>query len=521
MSNEPVLVVGAGVAGLAAAIEIAAAGRPVTVLERLSAPGGKLREVAIGPERLDAGPTVMTLRHHLDALFAAAGERLEAHLRLHPVEILARHAWGASDRFDLHADPRRATDAVGAFAGAAEARRFADFLVRSERVYETLEPSFIRAPAPSLVTLVRHAGLKGLGALASVSPFRSLWSALGDHFHDPRLRQLFGRYATYVGSSPFSAPATMMLLAHVEQAGVWLVEGGMHQIAASLAALATRLGVTLRYDAPVARIELTHGRAGGVTLESGERLAASAIVFNGDASALGSGLLGDGATRAAPAVAPRDRSLSALTWNSVADVEGFPLSRHTVFFSSDYRREFAEICADGALPSEPTVYICAQDRDDAGALRRPGPERLLILVNAPARADVRPFTPSEIDSCEQRTFTLLRRSGLSIRAAPGRTVVTTPNDFLRLFPATGGALYGRASHGWRASFRRPGVRTPIPGLYCAGGSVHPGPGVPMAALSGRMAAGALLTDCGSMRRSRTAATPGGISMPSATTASTP
>jgi 1-hydroxycarotenoid 3,4-desaturase len=500
MPEEPVVVVGAGVAGLAAAIELAAGGRAVTVLERGPTPGGKLREIDIDGQRLDAGPTVLTLRGIFDELFAAAGTRLEEHLSLTPVSVLARHAWGPDARLDLHADPARSADAIGAFAGAAEARRFTDFLARSRRIYETLEPSFIRAPAPSIVQLVRHAGLRNLGALAAVSPFRSLWSTLGEHFHDPRLQQLFGRYATYLGSSPYEAPATLMLLAHVEQAGVWLVDGGMHRIAQVLARLATKLGATIRYESEARTIEIVRGECRGVILASGERVAASAVIVNADASALGDGSLGAVAASAAPVVAVAERSLSALTWNIVADTEGFPLSRHTVFFSSDYAREFEDIFRRDILPSEPTVYICAQDRDDLGRCTRTGPERLLCLVNAPPTGDRRPFTSAEIESCEQRTFTLLERAGLRIRRTPDRTAITTPADFSRLFPGSGGALYGRASHGWRASFRRPGVRTRTRGLYLAGGSIHPGPGVPMAALCGRLAAGALIADSGSTRR---------------------
>jgi len=479
------VVVGAGVAGLAAAVELAARGRAVTVLERQPTPGGKVREIEIDGLRLDAGPTVLTLRGVFDELFSLAGSRLEDHLSLKPVSVLARHAWGADARLDLHADPERSAAAIGAFAGAAEARRFTEFLARSRRVYETLEPSFIRAPAPSIANLVRHAGVHRLGTLAAMSPFRSLWSVLGDHFHDPRLRQLFGRYATYLGSSPYEAPATLMLLAHVEQAGVWLVDGGMHRIAEVLARLATKLGATLRYDSEARAIDVRQGECRGVVLADGERIAASAVIVNADASALADGSFGSTAAPAATVVPAPERSLSALTWNIVADTDGFPLSRHTVFFSSDYAREFDDIFRRETLPTEPTVYVCAQDRDDLGRRGDDGPERLLCLVNAPPNGDRRPFTSAEIESCAQRTFTLLERSGLRVHRTPERTVITTPADFHRLYPGSGGALYGRASHGWRASFRRPGVRTKVRGLYLAGGSIHPGPGVPMAALSGR------------------------------------
>jgi 1-hydroxycarotenoid 3,4-desaturase len=191
----------------------------------------------------------------------------------------------------------------------------------------------------------------------------------------------------------------------------------------------------------------------------------------------------------------------------LARTRGFPLARHTVFFSDDYAGEFDDIFVHSRLPRNPTVYVCAQDRDDGGAGPSEGPERLLCLVNAPPRGDAS-FEPAEIRACETHMLDVLSRSGLKID--PLATVTTTPADFHKMFPATGGALYGRASHGWMASFRRPGARSRLPGLYLAGGSVHPGPGVPMAALSGRMAAASLLADFASTRPSRATAMRGGM-----------
>ena len=515
MRPKRVIVVGSGIGGLSAAVSMAARGVAVEVLERAAHPGGKMREVEVGGAQVDAGPTVLTMPWVFEELFEAAGARFSDYVTLHPAKILARHGWPDGTCLDLHADLERSVDAISAFATPAEGRRYRDFCARAERIFNTLDRPFIRSSKPSLPLLLHRIGWHRVRALWSINPYATLWQALGSHFHDPRLRQLFARYSTYCGSSPYLAPANLMLIAHVERAGVWLPEGGMHAIPKAVAALAASLGVTFRYNAEVREITVKGGRATGVQLAGGERICADAVVLNADAGALSMGLFGSRAARAVAPIRPQARSLSALTWCVNARTRGFPLTRHNVFFCRDYRAEFDDILRDGRAPRSPTVYVCAQDRDggDMPPVRKA--ERLLVVVNAPANGDSAFLNEKEKTSCEEATFAHLERCGLLIERTAQTAVMSTPQDFERLFPATGGALYGRASHGWMASFRRPGSRTKLAGLYLAGGSTHPGAGVPMAAISGRLAAWSLLADLASTSPLQSAAMPGGISMRSA------
>ena len=493
-----VAVVGAGIAGLCTALELSARGCRVTLLERAACPGGKLRQSGAECAPIDAGPTVFTMREVFEQVFRAAGSSMDEHLRLQPLSVLARHAWSAGETLDLHADRACSAAAIRDFAGAAEAAGYLRFCADARRVFETLDHAFLRAARPSIGGLIAHAGLRGLPDLLRLRAFRSLWDVLGGYFRDPRLRQLFARYATYCGSSPFDAPATLMLVAHVEQSGVWQIEGGMHSLARALHALLLARGVTVRCGAEVQRVQLQSGRVVALELVSNERLPVDAAVLTCDAAAVGAGLFGAEAARAVPAVSAAQRSLSALTWTGCVPTCGFELLRHNVFFSEDYAAEFDCLLSARRLPPRPTVYLCAQDRETLRAPAPGQPERLLCLVNAPATGDCHEFNAEEVAQCLTQTRSTLQRCGLRLLSPAENLAPTTPADFNRLYPGSGGALYGQATHGWRASFRRPAARTRITGLYLAGGSTHPGPGLPMAALSGRQAARCLLQDQGLM-----------------------
>jgi 1-hydroxycarotenoid 3,4-desaturase len=507
VTTHHAVIVGAGIGGLSAALSLAGQGLRVTVLEAQPEIGGKMRAVPVGGSAIDGGPTVFTMKWVFDELFDAAGLNFDESVGLTKAELLARHAWDDSGTLDLFADLDQSADAIGAFCGAREAANFRQFAQEAASMYATLEQPFLRSSKPSMLGMSARLGPKGL----AVKPFSTLWRALKSRFDDPRLVQLFGRYSTYTGASPFLAPATLMLIAHVELDGVWLVNGGMHELAQVMRRACEAKGVVIQTGAKVARIETDKGAVRAVTLENGERHRGDVIIVNADASAIGSGLFGTDVKRAVDPVKPANRSLSAIGWTLKAKTEGFALAHHSVFFGQDYPEEFDAVFQRSAYPGDPTVYICAQDRADTGGLAEPGSaERMLMVINAPPNGDQNP-NQSEMEQCMERSLARLEACGLSVDVKPELSLPTGPEGFNRLFPATGGALYGRANHSPLASFQRPDNRTKIPGLYLAGGSVHPGPGVPMAALSGRLAAARIVSDLASTRPSRRTVTVGGMS----------
>ena len=493
MNEKPIVIIGAGVAGLTAAMLLSKAGKKVIVVEKNPHLGGKMRELPSTLGGIDSGPTVFTMRPVFERIFEQCDHSLEQALPLQPLNILARHSWQQDEGLDLFADIDATVTAISTFANAQEGERYREFCDEARLTFQTLRDTFIYNTRPSPVGLVSRLGLSSFKDFTRINPFKSLWQALAKYFHDPRLQQLFGRYATYMGSSPYLAPATLMLIAHVEQEGVWIVEGGMYRLVEAMVNIAKSQGAEFRVNTNVTELKIQNKQCHQVILEDDECLDAEAVVFNGDVNALATGMLGQALSRHYKPT-HQHRSLSAITWSMSTKVDNYALLRHTVFFSDDYQKEFKELFVDKRLPSSPTVYVCAQDRADNLDQQQLEQERIFCLVNAPAIGDNYTFTDNDIAVCQDAMLKKLQDCGMDVSFDPAQCIVTTPTEFNRLFPATGGALYGRASHGWQASFQRPGSKCGIKGLYLAGGSVHPGAGIPMAATSGRLAAECILDD---------------------------
>lgn len=454
---------------------------------------------------IDTGPTVFTLKPIFDHLFARCDLEFDDYVTTSPLDLLARHNWAdpkgpghpdSPDNLDLFASVKQSIDAIHQFSGPKEAENYRQFTEQASKAFDMLDDRFMRRSAPNLLPLFK--GLK-IGGLLAANPFQTLWNKLGSRFDDPRLQQLFSRYATYCGSSPFSAPSTLMLVAHAEQKGVWAVQGGMDALARGLHKACERLGVVFHFNTGASSLIKKSGRIKGIILSNGAEVPAAAVIFGGDIAALSSGCFGESTRQTVPAPKPEDRSLSAMTWAMLAKTDGFDLAHHTLFFARNYADEFEAIFDRSSISSDPTIYICAQDRGPF-PVKEGAEDRIFILINAPPNGDRQSYKKEDTDKCLSQIMTRLGRAGLSLTVRGDTPLVSTPADFSVRFPATGGALYGRANHGPFDSFKRPGVKTKMTGLYLAGGSTHPSPGVPMASLSGQMAAAEIISDWDSIKR---------------------
>ena len=502
---DRVVVIGAGIAGLATAVRLVSAGARVTLLERHAHLGGKIRTTPSDAGPVDAGPTVLTMRHVFDDLFASAGAALDDHVTLVPQHILARHFWPDGSQLDLLADRGATIDAISGFAGSRAAQDFDKFCDRAEKLFNAFDLPMMQSPEPKLSALVRHV-MQNPSLIGAMSPLSTLAGVLHRQFGDLRLQQLFGRYATYVGGAPHLSPAVLALIWHAEAQGVWVVKGGMHKLAQALARLATNLGVEIVNNAHVEEVLMRANRVQSVRLIDGTSFPADVVVFAGDPRALATGELGPNLEHVASPTRSQPRSFSARVHSFAARVSGPDLAHHNVFFSDQINSEFADLM-DQRIPEDPTLYLCAEDR--GYPTRQAGLERFEIIANAPATQTT--SRPKDLDQWHQKILTRLTRFGVHFSPKPDPTTVTCPQNFADLFPASMGALYGQSPHGLMAAFKRPTARTPIQGLYLCGGGTHPGAGVPMATLSARHAVEAILKDRTSTSRSAQTAMHGGMS----------
>jgi phytoene desaturase len=485
-----VIVIGAGIGGLGAATRLAGAGCAVTVLEASDGVGGKLNIETCAGHTFDTGPSLMTMPFTLAETLAAADIRLADVLELQPVEPICRYRWHDGSQLETWTDEdRTAAEFDGFERGAGEEWR--ELLAAGQRTWDMSLPLFLSAPVGSLLDIARRSGrpidprvIQAHVTLSQIAERR---------FRDPRLRQLLERFATYAGADPARAPGTLSVIPYTETAfGAWHPRGGMHRIAEVLRDAIEARGGEVRTGARVARILVEHGVAVGVELADGERLAADAVVSNVDAAHLYGSLLD--APKQARQVAEAPQSVSGFVLMLAMRGRTPDLAHHNIWFPRDYRAEFADVFDDPQPAHDPAVYLCNPAATDPSCAP-PGDESWFVLVNAPRHGPVDWEAAGE--RYQEHILDRLDALGLDARGRLKAVLRRTPADLERLTGAPGGAIYGTASMGPRAAFLRPRNESPAARrLYLATGSAHPGGGVPLVLLSGKIAAELVLRDCG-------------------------
>lgn len=484
--SKSVAIVGAGIGGLAAAALLAKAGHRVTVFEQAAQAGGKAASLRLGAFRFDTGPSLLTLPEVFRAFFARLGLDMRDFLEPIPLAPLCAYEFADGTRLDSWSDRERFA-AEWAAAGVASATEWTAYLEKSARMWNWAGELFLTRSLHEPSTYVSRKGLRAVLNAARLSPFSSLHEANARAFRDPRAVQLCDRYATYNGSSPFRTPGTMRIIPHVEYAyGGYALRGGIVALPRALERAARQMGAEFRFGVRVERIAAENGRCRGVEV-GGEFLPCDVVVSNADVLSTYRALLREPQAKEALRYARLEPSSSGLVflWGVA---KRFPRLRvHNVFFSGDYRAEFDAIFRRLELPAEPTVYLNVTSKltpEDAPA----DAENWFVLLNAPRNAG----QDWAATAARARTAVLARLSralDCDVGAFIREEKVIAPPDIERDTGSTFGSLYGIASHSPAAAFlRHPNRSRRIRGLYFAGGSAHPGGGLPLALLSGILAA---------------------------------
>lgn len=485
--RQQIAIVGGGIGGLVAAIQLAGKGHQVDLFEQDDRVGGKLNRVILDGSTFETGPTLLTMPFVLDGVFSSVGARREDYLTLLKVDPACQYRWSDGSLLDLPFTPEDVISAIESFSPGQGARARA-YLDHARRVYELTKDIFIFGEFDGLSELFKPRNLPLLPSLPLLRPFSTLHAHNASMFTDKRLVQLFDRFATYNGSSPYRAPATLMVIPWVEIGfGAWYPLGGMHAVSDALARLASELGVGIHLQTPVRRIYVQNGRAGGVELDGGVLHRADHVISNADVTVTRRALLG------MDVKLPRDPSCSGLVLQISTDRQDRALAQHTILFSDQYQSEFDSVERSDVPHPEATIYISRSFHVDT-TLAAPGRENWFVLVNAPARGSgshPQDVTPSvwQGRAEEQADIVLRRMERFGLRPHIHAMNIRTPDTMARQWSTDRGSLYGASSNTPWSAFLRPRQRSrEVKNLWYVGGSAHPGGGIPLVATSGMIAA---------------------------------
>lgn len=485
LSKKQIAIIGSGLGGLTAAIRLAHQGFKVQLFEKNETLGGKMNQWITDGFRFDTGPSLLTMPFVIDELFQFVGENRSDYLEFVPIDPICRYFWEDGRTLEATADTLRMISEIRKFS-AADADRYEKFLAYTKRIYDITADVFLFTPIHEINKLVNWQTFLKLFRVPQIDPFRTVHQGVSRFFTHPKLVQLFDRYATYNGSNPYQAPATLNIIPYVEYGlGCYYIQGGMYRLVDALKNLAEKFGVKIHRGVKVEKILHQHHRIQGIQVK-GERVPADVVISNADVVVAFNELI-TGFPEKQEKLNRLEPSLSGVVF--LWGIEGQPpqLAQHNIIFASDYELEFEQIFAEKKAPDDPTVYIAITSKLDLDHAPAES-ENWFVLINVPYLNENQNWDV-EIVRLKKVILEKLNKIGIDISDKIKLEKIITPQDFYDQYRSNRGSIYGISSNDRMTAFRRPANRSrEIEGLYFTGGSTHPGGGVPLAMLSGKMCA---------------------------------
>ena len=491
--NPPtsILIIGAGIAGLSAAIGLKSAGFEVTLLEKNHHYGGKLNQLETEGFRFDLGPSILTMPHLFRQLFARANRSFDDYVDIQELPLQWRSFFPDGEAIDLTADMEHINNHNDGLT-PEDAEQLGGYLDYGRRMYELTESGYFAAGLEDIKGVIQHYGI--VKALRGFDMFSSMDDVVTRHLDNPYLREIMNFFVKYVGSSPYRAPAVLNLLPYIQYAfGLWYISGGMYRLADGLYQLADELGVTFHFEQEVISAETDGSWVSHVVTADGATFTADVFLSNMEVIPFYTTI-----TEEPAAFLQQYRAFEPSCSGYVLHLgvnRTYPqLAHHNFFFSGDSRMHFKSVFEDYQLPQDPTIYLVATTRTDPDSAP-PGCENIKILPHIPHVQET-PFEAAEYQAFEEKTLVKLERMGLTdLRQHIIYKDIWWPEDIRDTYNSNRGSIYGVVSDKDKnRGFKAPKKSNKYDNLYFAGGSVNPGAGMPMVCLSGQLAADLIMEE---------------------------
>ena len=491
-----IVIIGAGIGGMSAAARLAKAGHEVTIYENSDRSGGKCRTEWFGDYAFDTGPSLLTLPAVYRDLFLKTGKRIEHVLNIKPVDPAFNYHFsdGSSVLFPNLSNPNTYNEIEKSY-GLVASNQWKELIDRAERMWEVSREPFIESELNSIFSLLKRKNL--LRDIKEIAPFTSLRKLSEKLKLDPHLQMIVDRYATYTGSDPRSAPAVLLTIAFVESTfGAWHIEGGVGQLSTALEQRCSDLGVKFKFNTLVSQILVNNNHATGIKTSDGKEFKADLVVANSDAEYIYNKLLANNVNAARSERRKLKFATKSLSGFSLllgldnSKGKAFPIDHHNVYFPNNYDAEFDDVFTKQIPVQDPTIYICAPK--DPHMTKGENKEAWFVLVNAP-RHQVDGGWDWRQGGAEygQKIIKKLDDLGLNVSSRLDFMKYRTPADLENYAMAPGGSIYGSSSNSAASAFLRTKNRSKIKGLFCVGGSSHPGGGLPLVGISAEIVANAI------------------------------